>query len=114
MALTIENIDATSEDVWGRHKVRLVTVTFDDSYAASTGESLTPASVGLAEIVFVSVSPDAAGLAGAVVQVDYTAQTLEVFGVEQDADAATTEPLDAEDDTEDLSTLVVRLLVVGH
>lgn len=113
MALTIANVDARAEDVFGRHKVRIVTVTFDSSYPTG-GESFTPANVGLAQIDYVGISPDAAVLPGYVVQYDYTDEVLIVFGVEQDADAATTDQLDEEDDTTDLSTLVVRLLVIGN
>lgn len=109
MALSIDNTTARSEDVFGRHKVRLVTVTFDSSYPTG-GESFVPADVGLAEFTFVSASVDADGY---VVNYDYTNEKFVVFGVEQDADAATTEPLDEEDDTADLSGLVVRVLAIG-
>lgn len=113
MALTIANVDSRSEDVFGRHKVRIVTVTFDSSYDAN-GESFTPANVGLAQIDYVGVSPDAAVLPGYVVSYDYTNRKLLVFGVQQDADAAVTDVLDQEDAAVDLSTFKVRLLVVGN
>ena len=115
MALTVEATTPQSGlDVWGRQKVVISTVTFDDAYDTG-GESFTPAMVGLSEFTFVSASCDAANLAGAyVIQYDYTNQTLAVYGVEQDADAATTETLDEEDSLADLSGMTVRVLCVGH
>lgn len=112
MALTIANIDARSEDVFGRHKVRLVQVTFDSSYLTD-GETLTAANVGLSQIDYVGVSPDAGVLPGYVVIYDYVNAKLLVFGVQQDGDAAVTDVLDQEDTTIDLSTLKVRLLIIG-
>lgn len=113
MAVTVANVNARAEDVFGRHKVRLVKVTFDSSYATG-GESFTPANVGMAKFDYVGVSPDSAVLPGYVVHYDYTNQKLLVFGVEQDADAAVTEPLDQENSAVDLSTLVVRVLCIGE
>lgn len=110
MALAIETPTARSEDVWGRHKVRIVTVTFDSSYDAG-GESFTPADVGLAEFTAVLFAPDASG--PYVFTYDYTDQLILVQGVEQDADAATTEPLDEEDDTADLDAVSVRVICIG-
>lgn len=112
MALTIAQTKPISQDVWGRQRSTIVNVTFDSSYATG-GESFTPANVGLSEFHFVSVSPDANALPGYVVQYNYTAQKLVVLGVEQDADASTTDQLDEEDSAVDLSTLVVRVLCVG-
>lgn len=113
MSLTIANVDSRSEDVFGRHKVRIVEVTFDGSYPTG-GEDFTPANVGLAQFDLVSVSPDADSTGGYVVQYDYVAEKLVVFGVQQDADAAVTDPLDEEDDTVDLSGLTVRVFVLGN
>jgi cytochrome oxidase Cu insertion factor (SCO1/SenC/PrrC family) len=113
MALTIANTTPQSGDVWGRQKVRIVTVTFDSDYD-TPGESFTPAMVGLSSFTYVGVSPDADVLPGYVVQFDYTDNLLRVYGVEQDADAATTDQLDEEDDNTNLSTLVVRILCIGH
>lgn len=111
MALTIANTTPQSGDVWGRQKTRIVTVTFDSSYPTG-GESFTPADVGLSEFTAVFFSPDSAP--AYVFAYDYTAQKILVFGVEQDADAAVTEPLDQENDTADLSTVQIRVLCVGH
>jgi hypothetical protein len=113
MALTIASTSAQSGDVWGRQKTRIVTVTFDSSYATG-GESFTPALVGLTEFTLVVPVPDAAVLPGYVIQYDYTNKKLIVFGVEQDADGADTDRLDEEDSAVDLSTLVIRVLCVGH
>jgi hypothetical protein len=114
MALTIANSSPHSGDVWGRQVTRIVTVTFDSSYDETNGESFVPGDVGMSEFTFVGISPDAAALPGYVVQYDYTNERLEVFGVEQDADAAVTDRLDPEDNATDLSTLKVRILCVGH
>ena len=45
---------------------------------------------------------------------DYTNEKILVFGVQQDADAAVTDPLDEEDDTADLSTVAIRVLCIGN
>ena len=111
MALTISNVNAIADDIWGRHKVRIVDVTFDSSYPTG-GESFTAANVGLAELHMVLSIPKAA-TTNHVVQYDYTNSKLKVLGVEQDADGATVEPLDEETNTADLSTLVVRVLCIG-
>lgn len=113
MSLTVTNVDSFAEDVFGRHRARLVTVGFDADYPTG-GESFTPANVGLAEFSLVLVSPDADSTPGYVVQYDYAAQKLVVLGVQQDADAATTDPLDEEDAAADLSGLAVRVLCLGH
>lgn len=113
MALSISSVHPqASDDVWGRLRVAVRTVTFDDSYPTG-GESFTPADVGLSEFLFVDIQNDADGTLGFSFEYDYTAQTIVALGVEQDADAATTEPLDEEDDTEDLSAVVVRVLCIG-
>lgn len=113
MALSIAPVKAPApDDVWGRHRIRIETVTFDASYPTG-GESFTPAMVGMSEFALVVPSVDANSLKGEVVQYDYTAQKLVVLGVEQDADGTDTEALDEEDSTTDLSTLVVRVLIVG-
>lgn len=75
MALTVSNVDSFSQDVWGRHRIAVVEVTFDSSYPTG-GESFTPADAGMAEFTFVQVSPDADSTAGYVVQYDYVAQKL--------------------------------------
>lgn len=112
MALTITNVDSRAADVWGQHRIRLVEVTFDSSYATG-GESFTPASVGLSQFDLV-VPSIKAGTLNYVVQFNYTTQKLMVLGVQQDADAAVTDPLDEEDSASDLSTLIVRVLCIGN
>lgn len=111
MALAIANIDSQSEDVFGRHVVRIVEVTFDDSYPAG-GESFTPASVGMSSFSVVLVSNDVS--APYQVTYDYADELLVVNGVEQDADAATTDPFDEADDTADLTDVIVRIVCIGH
>lgn len=102
------------DDIWGRlAKVRTRVVTFDSSYDAG-GEAFAPSDVGLSEFLTVLVSVDAGSTTpGYVVQYDYTAETLVVFGVEQDADAATTDELDEEDAAVDLTGLTVRVTCIG-
>ena len=100
MAVAISNIDSRTEDTWGRQRIRIVEVTFDDSYPTG-GESLSPNDVALADIGFVAASPDASPYS---VRYDFTDTNLVVF---------------EEDDTEvsngtDLSSLKVRLLIVGR
>lgn len=113
MALIVRNVDSFAQDVWGRHRVAIVEVTFDDSYDLG-GESFTPADAGMAEFSFVQASVDADSTPGLVVQYDYAAQALVVLGVEQDADDSTTDPLDEAADQTDLEGLTVRVLCVGH
>lgn len=113
MALTIvPNQTTQSSDVWGRQVVRVARVTFDSSYATG-GESLTPASVGMSSFTFVDPQVDAsvAAHAGRIIQFDYTANKLLVFV--EEAVAAGGPLLEAAAAT-DLSTLVVRVLCVGH
>lgn len=96
----------------GQLKAKLVSVTFDSSYALG-GESFTPALVGMSEFVLVMPFVDANADLPYAVHYDYTAQTLMVYGVEQDADAATTEPFDEENSAANLAALVVRVLCLG-
>lgn len=110
MALTLTSPSPLADDVWGRLRVAIRTVTFDDSYPTG-GESLTAADVGMAEIVGVIVLPDHSPAYS--VTYDYANGKLVVSGVQQDADAATTDPFDEEDDTADLDTLVCRVIVLG-
>lgn len=111
MALTVSNVDSFSQDVWGRHRVAVVEVTFDSSYPTG-GESFTPADAGMAEFSLVLVSPDSSP--AYQFAYDYSAQKILVFGVQQDADAAVTDPFDEEDNAADLSSVTVRVLCVGH
>lgn len=118
MAVTIDTPNthplSHCDDIWGRLvKVRTRTVTFDSSYDTG-GESFTPANVGLSEFLNVFISVDAASTTpGYVVQYDYTDEKLVVYGVEQDADAATTDELDEEDAAVDLTGLTVRVTCIG-
>lgn len=112
MALTVDpNVTARTDDIWGRQKVRIATVTFDSSYPTG-GESFTPADVGLSEFNLVLVSPDSSP--AYQFAYDYTNKKILVFGVQQDADAAVTDPFDEEDNTVDLTSVTVRVLCVGH
>lgn len=112
MALTVATTNRNAQAVsLGNLRARLVTVTFDSSYPTG-GEAFAPADVGLSEFAFVGVSID--GAPGYVVAFDYGTNKLMVFGVEQDADAAVTDPLDEENATADLSTLVIRVLCIGY
>lgn len=111
MALTVSNVDSFSQDVWGRHKVAIVEVTFDSSYPTG-GESFVPNDVGLAEFSVVTFSPDASP--AYQFAYDYSAEKILVFGVQQDADAAVTDPFDQEDNAADLSTVTIRVVCVGH
>lgn len=111
MALTVSNVDSFSQDIWGRHRVAVVSVTFDTSYATG-GESFTPADAGMSEFSFVSISADHSP--AYQFAYDYANKKILVFGVEQDADAAVTDPFDEENAAADLSTVTVRVLCVGH
>lgn len=110
MALTVTTVDFQSEDVWGRHRVRTVDVTFDASYPTG-GETLTPASCALAEIVGVTVIGNPGGY---TVNYDQVTGNLEVRG--QEPTSATAGVIEASEETAatDLSALTVRLLVIGH
>lgn len=111
MALTLSTPSpVVAEDVWGRAKVRVRTVTFDNSYPTG-GESFTAADVGLSEIFYVGFSAD--NSPAYQFAYDYTNKKIQVFGVEQDADAAVTDPFDEENNAVDLSTVQIRVLVVG-
>lgn len=107
MALTVVNADSQSQDVWGRQRVNIVNVTFDESYATG-GESFAPAMVGMAEITFVSFSPLASGY---VVRWDRAAAKAMVFGEEAVAAGG---PLLEVAGTTDLSGLTAVAFVVGR
>jgi hypothetical protein len=111
MALTVAQTTPQSADVWGRQRVRVVTVTFDASYPTG-GESFTPANVGLSafSVVIPSINAGVAAHAGRVVQFDYTNNKLMVFVEEAVAAGG---PLLEVADTTDLSTLVLRVLCIG-
>lgn len=111
MALTIATPKPQkSDDVFGGLRVRIRTVTFDNSYPTG-GESMTAADLGLSEILFVDFSVDHSP--AYQLAYDYVNSKILVFGVQQDADAAVTDPFDEEDNGADLSTLQVRILVLG-
>lgn len=113
MALTITTASPqSSNDVWGRQRVATARVTFDSSYATG-GESLTPANVGLSSFTYVAIEVDASVAAhrGRIVQFDYTANKMLVL--EEEAVAAGGPLLETANAT-DLSTMVVRVLCVGH
>lgn len=110
MALTVQDVDSRAHDVFGRHKIKLVNVTFDSSYDTG-GESLTPAMVGMAKFDIVLVSPDANALPGHVVQYNYTTQKLMVFVEEAVAAGG---PLLEIAAASNLSTLVARVICIGE
>jgi len=102
MALTLSNPSSqTVNEVWGRNRVVVKTVTFDSSYATG-GESLLPGDLGLSEIHAVLVSVQSGGTPTEV-QYNYTTRTLVALrGAMVEVAAAT-----------DLSALVVRVVVIG-
>lgn len=109
MALTITKVGRST--VFGDRRVRFFDITFDTSYPTG-GEALTPANLELTRIDFLQAHSKGDDPAY-VVNYDYTNEKILVFGVEQDADAAVTEPFDQENDTADLSGLIVRVMVIG-
>ncbi len=111
MALVLTNdIPQIGTDVWGRNRVAVQTITFDDSYPTG-GESLTPAMVGLSQFSIVLVSVAAGtGSSGHVVQFNYATNKLMVFIEEAVAAGGA---LVEVGDEEDLEALVVRVLAVG-
>lgn len=110
MTIAVSTVDYRSEDVWGSAKVRFVDVTFDDSYPTG-GETLTPASCALAEIIGATVIGNPGGY---IVNFDQVSGKLEVRG--QEPASAATGVIEASEETAatDLSGLVVRLLVIGR
>ncbi len=107
MALSLSNVRRT---VFGDRYVRIWDVTFDTSYPTG-GESLTAADLDLRVVEF--VQGDSKGT-GWVVQYDYANSKLKVFGVNSAEATAAVQVLDEVADTTNLSTVVVRLMAVGH
>lgn len=110
MALTLTSV---KKDVWGTTRCHVWDVTFDNSYPTG-GESLTGADLGLPHQVFLVVANSKGDDASYKVDYDYANELLKVSGVQQDADAAVTEPFDEEDDEADLSGLIVRVVAIGY
>lgn len=112
MALSLSTVKKT---VWGDIRVHIVDVTFDSSYPTG-GESLTKADLGFTTTTLgVFTTTKQTGSVAVYESVyDLTNEKLMVYGVEQDADAATTEPFDQENDTANLSALVVRVIALGY
>lgn len=102
MAVAIANVSSVSDDTWGRHRVRVVKVTFDASYPTG-GETFTPQNAGLASFETIIVSPDTNTNPTVNVRYNYTTSKLMAFVA-----AGTEVP-----DTTDLSTLVARILCIG-
>jgi len=114
MPLTVINTSPQSEDVWGRLRVRVATLTFDSSYDAG-GESFVPSDVGLASFLAVVPLPDSNALGGNVVLYDYTARKLRVYRQRDPAAAGGADiPLTEVTAAVNLSTLVVRVLAIGN
>ena len=113
MPLTVvQNQTPQSDDVWGRQRIRVARVTFDNSYAAG-GESFKPADVGLSSFTFVDPQVDAsvAAHAGRVIVYDYVNQKLRAF---EEEGVAAGGPLVETAAAADLSTMVLRVLCVGN
>lgn len=110
MALSLTKIKS---DVWGTSRMNVWDVTFDNSYPTG-GEPLTVADLGMSTQLFAVQCYVKGNLAAYEVTYDHTNSKLKVSGVEQDADAATTEPFDEENNTADLSSLVVRVMAIGY
>lgn len=100
MALTLS---APKEDVWGKLRVRLVTVTFDNDLDEA-GEALLPNDVGLSEIFWVS-SSRAQGSGGAEVTAEVYWNANKLYAIISDSDFY--------GDNFDASTYSVTLLIVG-
>ncbi len=66
-------VTSTTEDVWGKKRVKIKSIAFDSSYA-SGGESLTKASIGLAATDEVIILPKN----GYTFEYDYTNETVKV------------------------------------
>lgn len=107
MALTVASInsDGLDADVWGRTRVRIVDVTFDNSYPTN-GESFAPSDVGLHEIDAVIVTGDTGGY---VVQYDRANEKLVAY--EAGADGAA---LDEVANTTDLSSVTITAIAIGR
>lgn len=105
MAVTY-SVPAAQEDVWGRFRVRLATVTFDSSYA-SGGEPVTPHDFNLSEIYMIIPMPQKSGY---VVQPTADNSKLVVYYSDNNnaSDGVLIEP-----GAIDLSALVVNVLVIG-
>lgn len=114
MARTVVNASPRSEDVWGRHRIRVAKVTWTSTYVAG-GESLVPADVGLSSIEYVAPQADAAtAAAGWVPEYNYTTQKLLLKGQVPTDATTTTVNLKEADAAEAVTNAVVRVLVVGN
>jgi hypothetical protein len=124
MAVTIANVSHPNQDVWEGEflgqKARVIDVTFDDSYANSTGEVVTAATLGLQAIygvfvlqnAFTSNTADLGGLVIPVVKADRTEVALRLYGFTEDA-GSTWQGLNEAADTTNLSTYSCRICVIG-
>lgn len=109
MALTIGN--PIKSGVLGDLRYQIRTITFDSSYATA-GESLTPADVGMSDILaIVDLGPDVAVPATRKVDLRYddTNQKLQAYG-----SVAVAVEFEAEtSNTTDLSSVTNRVLILG-
>ena len=110
MALTISPIDALAQDVWGRHRVRVVTVTFDDDLDEA-GEAITAADLSLSEIHFVAVEGLSQSSSGAEVTALVHVKHVDASNITVHLNAYSAS--DFLGDNLDASTYSVRLLIVG-
>lgn len=108
MALTVT--EASRRTTLGDRYVRFFDVAFDASYPAG-GEALSASLFGMNSIELVVAEPAAAaaGAFAVVVKYDRTNSKLQAF----QTGAAINSPL-AEVDTDDISALLVRVMVIGH
>ena len=106
MALTLAEVEE-AQGVFGHLKAFAYDVTFDASYPTG-GEELTPATVGLEEIIM--VIPEMADT-GHIVWYDRANSKLEAWY--SDHSESADGPLVEVANTTDLSTVDVRVLIIG-
>ena len=104
MALTINVTDRT---VMGNNRVVTGTIKFDTTYPA-TGEDFTASNLGLDHINYMEIN-------GPKYNFNWNNSTNKViiYGVEQDANANSTDPFDA-GDAGDMSTVIANFRATGY
>lgn len=112
MAIAISNVHPQFPQLsLGNVEAKLVKLTYSGTYATG-GDSLTPALLGMSQILAVQLLPDAAtaAIAGFTFQYNYSTQKVMAFDEGAVADAPLTELNNA---SADLAGGVVRALVIG-
>ena len=106
MAVSV-SVPTKGLDVFGKHRVRIGSVTFDDSYPTD-GEAVSPSDFGLSEIYQLIV----VGTRGSGYVVEYVPSDgkLKALWVDTTVDGA---PLAEVADTTDLSAVVADVIVLG-